>query len=126
MDVLLGFIYMIEMKDGRYYVGRKQFWSKRGKEYIENDWRDYISSSTIIKSEPENIGAKKILAAFTSKSAMRYGEALGIIMSNSYLSPLGLNGSFESCRGTIKLEGEDKNQMEGLALKAQEACRGHG
>ena len=39
LEDFLGFIYLIEMENGEYYVGRKQFWAKRGNGWVENDWR---------------------------------------------------------------------------------------
>lgn len=112
LDDFLGFIYLIELENGEYYVGRKQFWAKRGNGWVENDWRQYCSSSKTIQRTPECIVRKTILAIFKSKSAIRFAEAYGIINSGAYLdSDKGLNWSFEGSRGTIKMDAEDADQF---------------
>jgi hypothetical protein len=110
----LGFIYEIKLKDGRYYVGRKQFWTSKG---YETKWREYNSTSKTITDNPELIESKEIIGIFTSKSAMRYAEAACIFWSDSYLNPLGLNWSFDSCKGTLKLTEEDSEQLEMLKIR---------
>ena len=115
LDDFLGFIYLIEMKNGEYYVGRKQFWAKRGAGWVENDWREYCSSSKTIQRDAEAIERKTILSIFKSKSAIRYAEAYAIINSGAYLdSERGLNWSFEGSRGTIKFDEEDAEQFDRL------------
>lgn len=115
LDDFLGFIYLIEMKNGEYYVGRKQFWAKRGTGWAENDWREYCSSSKTIQRATEDIERKTILSIFKSKSAIRYAEAYAIINSGAYLdSERGLNWSFEGSRGTIKFDEEDAEQFNRL------------
>lgn len=116
LDDFLGFIYLIELENGEYYVGRKQFWAKRGNGWVENDWRQYCSSSKTIQRTPECIVRKTILAIFKSKSAIRFAEAYGIINSGAYLdSDKGLNWSFEGSRGTIKMDEEDAEQFKRLS-----------
>ena len=116
LEDFLGFIYLIEMENGEYYVGRKQFWAKRGNGWVENDWRQYCSSSKTIQRTPECIVRKTILAIFKSKSAIRFAEAYGIINSGAYLdSDKGLNWSFEGSRGTIKMDEEDAEQFKRLS-----------
>lgn len=110
----LGFIYEIKLKDGRYYVGRKQFWTSKG---YETKWREYNSTSKTITDNPDLIESKEIIGIFTSKSAMRYAEAACIFWSDSYLNPLGLNWSFDSCKGTLKLTEEDSEQLEMLKIR---------
>jgi len=112
----LGFIYEIKLKDGRYYVGRKQFWTSKG---YETKWREYNSTSKTITDNPELIESKEIIGIFTSKSAMRYAEAACIFWSDSYLNPLGLNWSFDSCKGTLKLTEEDSEQLKLLEKRWQ-------
>lgn len=115
LEDFLGFIYLIEMKNGEYYVGRKQFWAKRGNGWVENDWREYCSSSKTIQRDAEGIERKTILCIFKSKSAIRYAEAYAIINSGAYLdSERGLNWSFEGSRGTIKFDEEDTEQFDRL------------
>lgn len=112
----LGFIYEIEMKDGQKYVGRKQFWRKSGKNWLENDWENYNSSSEHIKKHVEDIAYKTIIGVFSSKSAMRYAEAFAIIHSNFYLEE-GLNWSFEGCKGTLRLTEEDRRQLHKIKMR---------
>ena len=117
VEDFLGFIYLIELENGEYYVGRKQFWAKRGNGWIENDWREYCSSSKTIQRSPDQIVRKTILAIFKSKSAIRFAEAYGIINSGAYLdSDKGLNWSFEGSRGTIKMDEEDTEQLRRLMI----------
>jgi hypothetical protein len=85
----------------------------------ETPWREYNSTSKTIKENPELIASKEIIGIFTSKSAMRYTEAACILWSDSYLNPLGLNWSFDSCKGTLKLTEEDKQQLEHLRKRWQ-------
>jgi len=105
LDDFLGFIYEIKLTDGRYYIGRKQFWTSKG---YETPWREYNSTSKTIKENPELIA-----------SAMRYAEAACILWSDSYLNPLGLNWSFDSCKGTLKLTREDQEQLYCLEKRWQ-------
>ncbi len=112
----LGFIYEIKLKDGRYYVGRKQFWTSKG---YETKWREYNSTSKTITDNPDLIESKEIIGIFTSKSAIRYAEAACIFWSDSYLNPLGLNWSFDSCKGTLKLTEEDSEQLKLLEKRWQ-------
>ena len=112
---LLGFIYEINLKDGRFYVGRKQFWNKRGKSWAESDWRKYYSSSSTIRADPEEIKDRKIVAVFSSKSAIRFAEAVAIIISGAYYpKESGINWSFEGCKGTLRLDERDKEQLARL------------
>jgi hypothetical protein len=115
LEQYLGFVYEIELKDGRYYVGRKQFWSRRNGNWVESDWRDYQSTSTYIREHPECIISKSIIGVFSSKSALRYAEGMAIVVSRAYYdSERGLNWSFDSCKGTLKLTDDDRGQMERL------------
>jgi len=124
LDDYLGFIYRISNKTtGEYYIGRKQFWNKRGKYYYYNDeWRTYTSSSRPLNLFIDEHGTDslkfEILAVFTSKSAIRYAEAAGIIWSRSYEDrDRGLNWSFEGCKGTLKFELTDEEQLKNLYEK---------
>lgn len=113
MDSHLGFIYQIDMDDGTFYIGRKQFWRKSGKEWKLNDWEAYASSSKNVKKNLKGITKRSILAVFSSKSCLRYGEALAIIMSGAYWpNEKGINWSFDGCKGKIKMEGTDEEQMK--------------
>ena len=126
LEDFLGFIYLIEMKNGEYYVGRKQFWAKRGNGWVENDWREYCSSSKTVQRSTDEIERKTILSIFKSKSAIRYAEAYAIINSGAYLdSERGLNWSFEGSRGTIKFDEEDSEQFSRLIKWCNKWRRAH-
>ena len=116
LDDFLGFIYEIKLTDGRYYIGRKQFWTSKG---YETPWREYNSTSKTIKENPELIASKEIIGIFSSKSAMRYAEAACILWADSYLNEKGLNWSFDSCKGTLKLTIEDYEQLQNLEKRWQ-------
>mgnify|MGYP002642319202 CR=1 FL=1 len=109
----LGFIYEIELDDGMLYVGRKQFWRKRGTAWVEDTgWREYTSSSNTIKKHVERIVRRSIICVLSSKSAIRYAEAAGIILSQTYLKrDRGYNWSFDGCKGTLKLNETDVTQI---------------
>ena len=113
---LMGFIYLTTTKDGRFYIGRKQFWKySRGKQTGSTDWRDYFGSSSTLKVDSDQIERRTILAVFTTKSTLRFAEAAAIILSGSYYpDSRGLNWSFEGCRGTLKFTGRDREQLDGL------------
>ena len=118
LDDYLGFIYRIKMNSGKFYIGRKQFWQRKGKSWTENNWKDYESSSKNIKKDKEGIKNKSILAVFTSKSSIRYAEAAAIILSGSYFPrEEGLNWSFDGCKGKLKMEGTDREQMNQLIAR---------
>lgn len=113
MDDHLGFIYQIDMKDGDFYIGRKQFWRKAGSDWKLNDWESYASSSKNVKKDLANIKSRTILAVFSSKSCLRYGELLAIILSESYWpDKKGINWSVDGCKGTLKMVGTDEEQMQ--------------
>jgi hypothetical protein len=121
LESSLGFIYRITLQDEKksYYIGRKQFWNKRGRYWYDSEWRTYTSSSTRVNEYVESNGISalrfEILAVFSSKSLLNYAETLGIILSRSYEdSDRGLNGQFSRCRGTLKFEGTDGEQLAHL------------
>lgn len=85
-----GFVYLITNKiDGRKYIGKKFFYSKvtrpplKGKtrkrhELKESDWRNYWSSSKIVKSLVEQHGeenfSREILTLHPNKQETNYHE----------------------------------------------------
>ena len=61
----VGFVYKItRVKDGKFYIGKKQFWSRRSKKVkgrknrkwttTESNWKVYTSSSKELKEEIKN------------------------------------------------------------------------
>lgn len=70
----IGFVYLICV-DGLKYIGKKNFLSKRGKKYVESDWKTYTSSSDLIKDKLKtNIGEFKILEFAHTKRELTYLE----------------------------------------------------
>lgn len=85
----VGFVYIITDPDGKKYVGKKNFFSKRklpplkGKtrrrtKIIESDWREYYGSSETVKQLVEETQAKgfkrEILHLCKTKGEMSYLE----------------------------------------------------
>lgn len=109
----LGFIYEIELNTGEFYVGRRQFWYKRGRGWKYCDYGDYYSSSDYVKEHRDSITGRTILGVFSSKSALRYAEALAIIVSGAYCcTDKGLNRAFDGCKSAVKLTDTDRKQLE--------------
>lgn len=70
----IGFIYLIEV-NGLKYIGKKNFLAKKGKTYVESDWKTYRSSSDLIKDKlKSHIGVFKILEFAHSKRELTYLE----------------------------------------------------
>lgn len=83
----IGFLYKItHIPTGKWYIGRKQGYKTKTtqskgvkkKTAVENDWRDYWSSSDDLKAFVVEKGEKEfvreILLFVTSKAAMTYSE----------------------------------------------------
>ena len=69
-----GFVYLIEV-DGLKYIGKKNFLAKRGKKYVESDWKTYKSSSDLIKDKLKtHEGEFKILEFAHTKRELTYLE----------------------------------------------------
>ena len=84
----LGFVYLITNQvSGRMYIGKKLFWThkykvtkgKRKKIKIESDWKDYWSSSPVLRRDLEKIGKdnfkREILHLCKNKGNINYLEA---------------------------------------------------
>ena len=83
-----GFVYLIEnLNNNKKYIGKKQFYFKKtkilkGKKkrfLVDSDWKEYFSSSEILKEEVSVFGREKfkrtILKLCNSKSECNYWEA---------------------------------------------------
>ena len=74
-----GFVYLITHREsGRRYVGKKFFWFKRGKHYVESDWKSYYGSCNQLNEERKEIGDdsydREILHLCLSKVECSYLE----------------------------------------------------
>jgi len=115
LDDKLGFIYELELSDGGYYYGRKQFWRRARNKWYETDWREYKSSSRNVLAVADLIQRSRIVATFSSKSALRYAEAMAIIVSGGYEDEAhGYNWSFAGCMSKLKLTEQDRFQLQHL------------
>ena len=97
IDDNIGFIYLItNLKTGRKYIGKKQFYAsrvkittlklkngtkkkKRSKVKVYNDWMEYYSSSEELKNDVKIYGSeffeRKILKLCKNKGELSYFEA---------------------------------------------------
>ena len=74
-----GFVYLItNMATGRMYVGRKYFWSKRKRSYVESNWQSYYGSSEYLLEDVEKLGeenfSREILSLHGTKGITNYME----------------------------------------------------
>lgn len=117
VEELLGFVYCItNKKTGRIYLGRKQYWNKRGKHWYESDWRYYCGSSTWLLEDIDTDGICnfefRILAEFERKSGISVGEATAIVCSGSLLETERFyNRAAPSIRGKIALTDSDRQEI---------------
>jgi len=96
-----GFIYLVkELKTGRYYVGKKNVYSKRtpkgmkNKKRVESNWRTYTTSSVVlskkIKKAPENYSFY-ILSVCGNKSSLSYDEMKYMMKYDALINELSYN-----------------------------------
>ena len=76
---MLGFVYIItNNNNGKQYVGKKHFWSRRKKKTVESGWRKYYSSSPSLKKDLEEYEHKnfdrEILHMCRSRAECSYWE----------------------------------------------------
>lgn len=113
----LGFIYCIEeTSSGRRYYGRKQFWSKMGKNWVESNWRFYTGSSESLNEAINTHGKGDykfiIIGIFKTKTGMALAEATAIICSGCLEEPdKYYNRSAPSIRGRLKITEDDAEQL---------------
>lgn len=75
-----GFVYCIINKtNGKRYIGRKYFYTKRKNEKKkESNWKNYYGSSAILKEDIEKLGSdnfeRQILSLHKTKGAVNYSE----------------------------------------------------
>jgi len=88
-----GFVYRItNIQNGRQYIGRKYFWSKRkprgGKRRVtsESDWKRYYGSSEELKADRKLLGnecfKREILSLHTTPGRTNYAETKQLFLNN--------------------------------------------
>ena len=118
-ETAYGFIYMITNSvNDRKYIGKKQMVSKRtrpplkGKkrkriEFVESDWRTYISSSNELVNDLQKLGKEKfkfeILRFCDNKSQLAYYEAKEQFDREVLLKEDYYNGIINLRLGKVKL-----------------------
>ena len=93
-----GFVYLITNNaDGRYYVGRKFFYTsktrqvkgKKKKVKVESDWQDYYGSNKDLQSDVLRLGKgafhREILHLCKTKGTANYYEAAEIFKRDAIL-----------------------------------------
>lgn len=100
-----GFIYKItNLMDGRAYIGRKYFWSKRRlkkkdkkRTTLESNWKEYYGSSDILLEDIEKLGKetfkREILSLRSTKGQVNY-EEIKIQFQLDVLYALDSNGNY--------------------------------
>ena len=88
-----GFVYRItNLQNGKQYIGRKYFWSKRkprgGKRRVtsESDWKKYYGSSDELKADRRLLGnelfKREILSTHPTKGKVNYEETKQLFLNN--------------------------------------------
>ena len=88
-----GFVYRIEsIKTGRYYIGRKYFWSfrtppgKKRRVKQESDWKNYYGSCPELKEDIKKYGklyfSREILSLHTTKGMCNFEETKQLFLNN--------------------------------------------
>jgi hypothetical protein len=118
-ETAYGFIYMItNLVNNKKYIGKKQMVSKRtrpplkGKkrkriEFVESDWKSYISSSNELAQDLQKIGKEQfkfeILRFCSNKSQLAYYEAKEQFDREVLLKEDYYNGIINLRLGKVKL-----------------------
>jgi hypothetical protein len=118
-ETAYGFIYMItNIETDKKYIGKKQMVSKRtrpplkGKkrkriEFVESDWRTYVSSSNELVNDLQKLGKEKfkfeILRFCANKSQLAYFEAKEQFDREVLLKEDYYNGIINLRLGKVKL-----------------------
>jgi hypothetical protein len=106
--ILFGFVYKITLPNGLWYIGSKQFYSKKklkplkGKTrarrtVAESDWKTYISSSNLIneyieKNGKEGISFEILELVYGGKFELKYCEMQYQVLKNCLFEDTCLNG----------------------------------
>lgn len=75
-----GFVYIItNEKNGKKYIGKKLFFTKRGKKLVHSNWNNYFGSSKQLLADVEKYGkenfTRTIIRLCTTKLEMSFVEA---------------------------------------------------
>jgi len=103
-DKVEAFVYLITFEDGTKYVGKKNATSTQRKKVPgqlrrkvvvqESNWRDYLSSSAVVKDKitaGDKIKKREIIHMCYSKGEATYMEVVEMILRNVLCDPLYLN-----------------------------------
>ncbi len=102
-----GFIYRISSRNGRHYIGKKNFHSKRkvagrkNRKTVESDWAKYTSSCKALKQAIKNSPHEfnyEVLCLCADASSLSYMEMKYQMENDSMTDPLSYN---ENCRITL-------------------------
>jgi hypothetical protein len=82
-----GFVYVItNLTNGRMYVGRKYFFSKKRKKLVESDWKKYYGSSEELLGDIELLGKdnfrREIISIHPTKGDVNYSETKELFSRN--------------------------------------------
>lgn len=105
---LLGFVYRIDnITNGRSYIGQRTFYTRKGKCYTENDWRNYTGSNKALNLDIEagDQITKTIIRLCRERNEMNYHEAKAILEADALLDDRFYN---EWIKATITGKGSQK------------------
>lgn len=134
LEEYFGFVYQLTFNDGRTYIGRKRFHTRRrlpplkGKKrarikYGPSKWRSYSSSSRTVHDrllgDPECIVRRDIIGIFSSASTLNLGETTAICLGRIYLGDRGrpLNERIEAVRGGYRATDGDADQLTSIVRR---------
>ena len=100
IDDFFGFVYrIINLQNGREYIGRKYFWKfrtpkgKKRKVKSESDWKKYYGSCPELKEEIEQLGrqnfSRTILSLHNTAGKTNYEETRQLFSNNVLTEALG-------------------------------------
>lgn len=77
----LGFVYKItRISDGKFYIGKKLFWFKKGKKLVPSDWKTYYGSSKDLIADVNEKGKqafrREVIRCYDTKWDLMYYELI--------------------------------------------------
>lgn len=124
MQEYYGFVYLTTLPDGRMYIGKKAFWSKRRLKPLkgqkrkrivmqESDWRTYYGSSEIVKDYIKKHGTEGVtrtmLALCKDKWSLSYAELQFQLQNNVLFTEKYLNNIIH-----IRLKGRPNYDLRSM------------